>query len=88
MSCIINFEDGAVLVSHHPISVFTTTAEHLARIQRKPDGHYDREDLMTLGQERARRPIRREGGARHRAGERVPHTRLPQNLRTPIKPCP
>jgi hypothetical protein len=48
MSCRIDFEGGVVLVSHHPISVFTTTAETLDRIQRKPDGHYDREDLMTL----------------------------------------
>ncbi len=51
MSCRINFEDGVVLVSHHPISVFTTTAEDLDRIHRKPDGHYDREDLMTLVKE-------------------------------------
>jgi hypothetical protein len=47
----INFEDGAVLVSHRPISVFTTTAEDLERIHRKPSGHYDREDLMTLVKE-------------------------------------
>jgi hypothetical protein len=51
MSCRINTLDGVVLVSHHPISVFTTTAEHIDRIQRKPDGHYDREDLMTLVKE-------------------------------------
>jgi hypothetical protein len=37
-----------VLVSHHPISVFTTTAEHIDKLQKKPDGHYEREDLMTL----------------------------------------
>jgi hypothetical protein len=43
--------EGVVLVSHHPISVFTTTAEHIDRIERKPDGHYDREDLLTLVEE-------------------------------------
>jgi hypothetical protein len=40
--------EGVVLVSHHPISVFTTTAEHIDRLKKKPDGHYNREDLMTL----------------------------------------
>jgi len=48
MSCRIDTLEGVVLVSHHPISVFTTTADHIDRVQRKPDGHYDREDLMTL----------------------------------------
>jgi len=48
MSCRVNTITGVVLVSHHPISVFTTTAEHIDRIQKKPNGHYDREDLMTL----------------------------------------
>jgi hypothetical protein len=48
MTCRIDTREGVVLVSHHPISVFTTTAEHLDRIHRKPDGHYDREDVMTL----------------------------------------
>jgi hypothetical protein len=39
----------AVLVSHHPtVSVFTTTAEDLNRIPRKPDGHYDRNEVMKL----------------------------------------
>jgi hypothetical protein len=51
VSCRADFEDGVVLVSHHPISVFTTTAEDLDRIRRKPDGHYDRADLMTLVRE-------------------------------------
>jgi hypothetical protein len=52
MSCRIDIlGGGVVLVSHHPISVFTTTAGHLDRIQRKPDGHYDREDLMALVKE-------------------------------------
>ena len=47
----IDAREGVVLVSHHPISVFTTTAEHIDRIHRKPDGHYDREDVMTLVRE-------------------------------------
>jgi hypothetical protein len=40
--------DRVVLVSRNPISVFTTTAEHIDRIERKPDGHYDREHLLAL----------------------------------------
>jgi hypothetical protein len=51
MSCRINFEDGVVLVSHHPALILTTTAADLDRIHTKPDGHYDREDLMTLVKE-------------------------------------
>jgi hypothetical protein len=47
-SCRLDTREGVVLVSHHPISVFTTTAEHIDSIHRKPDGHYDREDLMSL----------------------------------------
>lgn len=38
-----------MLVSHKPtIAVFTTTQEHLDDIEKKPDGHYEREDLLTL----------------------------------------
>jgi hypothetical protein len=37
-----------VLVSHHPISVFTAKAEHIDKLKKKPDGHYNREDLMAL----------------------------------------
>ena len=44
----IDAREDVVLVSHHPISVFTTRADHLDKIQRKPDGHYNREDMMTL----------------------------------------
>jgi hypothetical protein len=40
--------EGAVLVGHHPVSVFTTTDEHLGRLKQKPNGHYDREDLLAL----------------------------------------
>ena len=51
MVCAAPFLEGAksvVLVSHHPVSVFTTTAEHIAHLKKKPDGHYNREDLLTL----------------------------------------
>jgi hypothetical protein len=44
-------EEGVVLVGHQPITVMTTTAKHLDRIARKPDGHYNREDLLTLVKE-------------------------------------
>jgi hypothetical protein len=44
----ITFDERVVLVGHHPISVFTTTADHVGRLRMKPDGHYDRKDLMTL----------------------------------------
>jgi hypothetical protein len=49
MICRVDtLREAVVLVGHHPISVFTTTAEHIDRIHRTPDGHYDREDVMTL----------------------------------------
>lgn len=51
MTCAVSPWDSPVLVSHNPISVFTTTAEHLDRINKKPDGHYDRADLLTLVEE-------------------------------------
>ena len=55
MVCAVTIDRAAladvVLVSHDPVSVFTTTAEHLDRILKKPDGHYNREDLMTLVKE-------------------------------------
>jgi hypothetical protein len=51
MVCRIDTLEGVVLVSHHPISVFTTTAENIGRIRRKPDGHYDRGDVMGLVRE-------------------------------------
>jgi hypothetical protein len=52
MTCRVSaFGDRVVLVSHNPISVFTTTDEHLDRIGRKPDGHYDRGDLLALAEE-------------------------------------
>jgi hypothetical protein len=51
MICRVDTLEPVVLVGHHPISVFTTTAEDIGRIRRKPDGHYDREDVMTLVRE-------------------------------------
>jgi len=40
--------EHVVLVGHNPITVFTTTDDYLSRLKKKPDGHYNREDLMTL----------------------------------------
>jgi hypothetical protein len=41
-----------VLVSHKPtVAVFATTQEHLDRIGKKPDGHYEREHLQGLAEE-------------------------------------
>jgi hypothetical protein len=51
MVCAVTRETAGlvVLVSHTPtVSVFTTTAENLNRIPRKPDGHYDRNEVMKL----------------------------------------
>ena len=48
MVCKIALDEGVVLVSHNPVSVFTSTADHINRLQKKPDGHYDRKDLMAL----------------------------------------
>ena len=48
MVCRVPGLESVVLVSHHPVSVFTTSTEHLHRLKKKPDGHYNREELMTL----------------------------------------
>jgi hypothetical protein len=48
MSCRIDYLDRVLLVGHNPQTVFVTTAEHIEQIKRKPDGHYDKEDLMRL----------------------------------------
>lgn len=48
MVCRADTLEGAVLVSHNPITVFTTTDDRLNGLKRKPDGHYNREDLMAL----------------------------------------
>jgi hypothetical protein len=46
--CKINFRDRVVLVGHDPLVVFATTESHIAQLPKKPDGHYDRADLMDL----------------------------------------
>jgi hypothetical protein len=51
MICIAEFLERVVLVGHHPPVVFATTAPHIAHLQKKPDGHYDRDDLMSLVEE-------------------------------------
>jgi ethanolamine utilization cobalamin adenosyltransferase len=51
MVCAIERAEGVVLVSPSTRTVFTTTPEHLDRLKRKPDGHYDRDELMTLVKE-------------------------------------
>ncbi len=52
MVCAAPFLEGAksvVLVSHHPVSVFTTTAEHIGRLKKKRTQiFYNREDLLKL----------------------------------------
>jgi len=48
MVCRAPALEGAVLVSHNPVTVFTTTDDHLARLKKKPDGHYNRDDMMAL----------------------------------------
>ena len=43
-----DFLGRVVLVGHNPPVVFATTPSHIAYLQKKPNGHYDREDLMSL----------------------------------------
>ena len=42
------FFGRVVLVGHNPPVVFATTASHLAHLRKKPDGHYDRDELLSL----------------------------------------
>ena len=48
MVCRADLLDSVVLVSHNPITVYKTTEEHLSRLKKKPDGHYNKEDMMAL----------------------------------------
>jgi hypothetical protein len=48
MICKASFLDRVVLVGHSPPVVFATTASHIAHLHQKPDGHYDRDELMSL----------------------------------------
>jgi hypothetical protein len=45
---VLERAEEVVLVSPSTHSVFTTTPEHLDKLKKKPDGHYDREELMSL----------------------------------------
>jgi hypothetical protein len=46
--CAAPYLDRVVLVGHNPLVVVATTASHVGHLRKKPDGHYDREDLMPL----------------------------------------
>jgi hypothetical protein len=48
MICKLSFLDRVVLVGHNPSVVFAATASQIAHLQTKPDGHYDRDELMSL----------------------------------------
>jgi hypothetical protein len=48
MICAAPYLDRVVLVGHNPPVVFATTASHMAYLRKKPDGHYDKEELMSL----------------------------------------
>jgi hypothetical protein len=50
MICRIEFLDRVVLVGHNPPVVFATTAAHLAHQHKKPDGRYDRDELLSLAE--------------------------------------
>jgi hypothetical protein len=45
---ILEVAEEVVLASPSHHHVFTTTPEHLNKLKKKPDGHYDREELMRL----------------------------------------
>jgi hypothetical protein len=51
MICRIDFFERVLLIGHNPPTVYATTAGHIEHLQRKPDGHYAREDLMPLVEE-------------------------------------
>jgi hypothetical protein len=46
--CKAEYLDRVVLVGHNPPVVFATTAPHIEHLRKKPDGHYDRDDLFAL----------------------------------------
>jgi hypothetical protein len=48
MICRVSDFEEVVLVGQNPKSVFVTTAIHVERLQRKADGHYNRDDLDKL----------------------------------------
>jgi chorismate-pyruvate lyase len=49
--CKAEYLDRVVLVGHNPPVVFATTASHIGQLRKKPDGHYDRDELMALVEE-------------------------------------
>jgi hypothetical protein len=49
--CAVEYFGRVVLVGHNPPVVFATTASHIEHLRKKPDGHYDRDDLMSLVEE-------------------------------------
>jgi hypothetical protein len=48
MICAADFTERAILVGHNPLEVFITTNEQLAAVKQKPDGHYERNDMLRL----------------------------------------
>jgi hypothetical protein len=48
--CRVDYADRVLLVGHNPPVVFATTTGHIAHLPRKPDGHYNREDLLSLAE--------------------------------------
>jgi hypothetical protein len=46
--CAVEYLDRVVLVGHNPPVVFAATASHVAYLRKKPDGHYDRDEFMSL----------------------------------------
>jgi len=48
MICKVQFLDRVLLVGHNPAVVFAATASQIAYLHQKPDGHYDRDELMSL----------------------------------------
>jgi len=49
--CAVEYFDRVVMVGNNPPVVFATRASHIAHLRKKPDGHYDRDDLMSLVEE-------------------------------------
>jgi hypothetical protein len=50
MICAVEFFDRerVVLVGHNPPVVFAVPASRLGQLRKKPDGHYDRDELIAL----------------------------------------
>lgn len=48
MICRIDYVDRVLLVGQNPPAVYATTRGHVERLERKPDGHYAKEDMTRL----------------------------------------